>query len=151
MTEVKILAGRYALTPTVRKGAQATVTQAFDKPRSGTGKVVTVRGRDMVNGVPKEIEVSEAEVTHAIADPVAVILEGIRIALENTAPELAADIVDGGIILAGGGALLSGLEQYLEDGTGLHVRTADDPANCVTRGLATMLDDAAWRDRFLVP
>lgn len=118
---------------------------AADRPADGVGRLAHVRGRDLVNSVPKEIEVSTAEIAAAIAEPVGAIVEAVRISLENTAPELAADIVDGGIVLAGGTALLAGLAGVISHETGLAVRVAADPANCVTIGLARILDDAVWR------
>lgn len=119
------------------------------QPADGVGRSATVRGRDLVNGVPKEIEITTAEIASAIAEPVAQIVEGVRIVLENTAPELAADIVDTGIVLVGGGAQLHGLDAVIRQETGLAVTVADDPADCVTRGLARILDDAAYRSLLL--
>ncbi len=115
------------------------------RPADGVGRLARVRGRDLVNRVPKEIEISTAQIADAIEDSVAVIVEAVRIALENTAPELAADVVDSGMVLAGGSALLSDLDEVIRLETGLPVRIADDPANCVAIGLERILDDAEWR------
>ncbi|WP_419808724.1 rod shape-determining protein [Sphingomonas sp.] len=115
------------------------------RPADGIGALARVKGRDLVNGVPKEIEMNQGQIAEAIAEPVGTILEGVRIALENTAPELAGDIVEQGIVLTGGGALLQGLEDLLRNETGLWVRVADDPTQCVTIGLARILDEEIWR------
>ena len=81
----------------------------------------------------------------ALAEPISTIVEGVRIALENTAPELAADIVDQGIVLTGGGALLTGLDEVLRDETGLPVTVADDPLTCVALGTGRALADPVFR------
>jgi len=103
-------------------------------PADGIGETIHIKGRDLVNGVPKEITISQANVAEALAEPIGAIVEGVRIALENTAPELAADIVDQGIVLTGGGALIQGLDDYLREETGLPVSVAEDPLSCVALG-----------------
>src|SRR5438270_8827438 len=80
-------------------------------PVDGIGKTVHIKGRDLVNGVPKEISINQGQIAEALSEPVGTIVEGVIIALENTAPELAADICDQGIVLTGGGALLQGLDE----------------------------------------
>ena len=82
-------------------------------PDDGAGESITLKGRDLVNGVPKEITINQAHVAEALSEPIGAIVEGVRIALENTAPELAADIVDQGIVLTGGGALIRRLDEHL--------------------------------------
>jgi rod shape-determining protein MreB len=114
-------------------------------PVDGIGKTVFVKGRDLVNGVPKEIPITQAQIAEAVSEPVAQIVDGVRIALENTAPELAADIVDQGIVLTGGGALLQGLDEVLRDETGLPVTIADDPLICVAIGTGRALEDPMFR------
>ena len=114
-------------------------------PVDGIGKKVFIKGRDLVNGVPKEIEINQAQIAEAVSEPVATIVDGVRIALENTAPELAADIVDQGIVLTGGGALLQGLDEVLRDETGLPVTIADDPLICVAIGTGRALEDPMFR------
>ena len=86
-----------------------------------------IKGRDLVNGVPKEITINQGNIAEALSEPIGAIVEGVRIALENTAPELAADIVDQGIVLTGGGALIQGLDEHLREETGLPVSVAEDP------------------------
>ena len=114
-------------------------------PVDGIGKTVHIKGRDLVNGVPKEIQINQAQIAEAVSEPVATIVDGVRIALENTAPELAADIVDQGIVLTGGGALLQGLDEVLRDETGLPVTIADDPLICVAVGTGRALEDPMFR------
>ena len=114
-------------------------------PADGIGKRVHIKGRDLVNGVPKEIEITQAQIAEALSEPVSAIVEGVRIALENTAPELAADIVDQGIVLTGGGALLEAIDQVLSDATGLPVTVADNPLTCVALGTGRALEDPMFR------
>ncbi len=110
-------------------------------PQKGEGRSVEIRGRDLMNGVPKEITITERQIAEGLADPVAQIVEAVKVALENTAPELAADIVDKGIVLTGGGALLSNLDQVLRDATGLPVSIGENPLACVVKGTGTALDE----------
>src|SRR4026207_534673 len=99
-------------------------------PVDGIGKTVHIKGRDLVNGVPKEISINQGQIAEALSEPVGTIVEGVRIALESPAPELAADICDQGIVLTGGGARLQGLDEVLRDETGLPVTVAEDPPAC---------------------
>jgi rod shape-determining protein MreB len=94
----------------------------------------------LVNGVPKEITINQRQIAEALSEPVGTIVEGVRIALENTAPELAADIVDQGIVLTGGGALLRDIDKLLMEETGLPVVIAEDPLTCVARGGGRILE-----------
>ncbi|WP_353209836.1 rod shape-determining protein, partial [Sphingorhabdus sp.] len=115
------------------------------RPTEGHGKTVSIKGRDLVNGVPKEITINQMQIAEALSEPVGAIIEGVRIALENTAAELAADIVDNGIVLTGGGALLSGLDDAIREATGLPVMVADDPLTCVARGTVLALENEQFR------
>ena len=108
-------------------------------PEKGEGRSVEIRGRDLMNGVPKEIVITERQIAEGLADPVAQIVEAVKVALENTAPELAADIVDKGIVLTGGGALLTNLDQVLRNATGLPVSIAENPLACVVKGTGSAL------------
>ena len=110
-------------------------------PAKGEGRTMEIKGRDLMNGVPKEIEVSERQIAEALAEPVAAIVEAVKVALENTAPELAADIVDKGIVMTGGGALLTSLDQVLRNATGLPVSVAEEPLACVAKGTGNALDN----------
>ena len=100
-----------------------------------------IKGRDLMNGVPKEITVTERQIAESLAEPVGQIVEGVKVALEHTAPELAADIVEKGIVLTGGGALLSNLDFVLRHATGLAVTIADDPLSCVALGTGHALEE----------
>ena len=112
-------------------------------PEDGDGKTVEVKGRDLLNGVPKEITISERQVSESLVETVAEIVEAVKVALENTPPELSADIVDKGIVLTGGGALLKDLDQVLRKATGLPVIVAEDPLSCVAKGSGMVLDEYA--------
>src|ERR1700712_5581587 len=100
-----------------------------------------VRGRDLMNGVPREILMSQREIADSLIEPVSAIIEAVKIALENTPPELASDLVDKGIVLTGGGALLYRLDQVLRDATGLGVVIADNPLSCVALGTGRALEE----------
>jgi rod shape-determining protein MreB len=104
-------------------------------------KHMEVKGRDLVSGIPKTIDIHAGEIREALAEPVNAIVEAVRIALERTPPELAADIVDKGIVLAGGGALLRNLDLLLREETGLPVVIAEDPLSCVVLGSGKVLDE----------
>lgn len=113
-------------------------------PPDGEGLRMTVKGRDLVNGRPAELSITEAEIAQALAEPVGQIKAAVRMALEQTAPELSADIIDEGITLTGGGALLRRLDEALTDATGLPVRIADTPLMCVAMGAGRALEDPAY-------
>jgi rod shape-determining protein MreB len=108
-----------------------------------TDEVLTmeVKGRDLVAGLPKTLEVNSDEIRDALQEPINAIVEAVRIALERTPPELSADIVDKGIVLAGGGALLKNLDILLREETGLPVLIADDPMSSVVVGSGKVLDE----------
>jgi rod shape-determining protein MreB len=110
-------------------------------PEDGDGRTMAIKGRDLLNGVPKELIITERQVAEAIAEPVGAIIEAVKVALEHTAPELAADIVDKGIVLTGGGALLGNLDFVLRHSTGLPVSIADDPLSCVVLGCGRCLEE----------
>lgn len=114
-------------------------------PADGIGETIHIKGRDLVNGVPKEITITQANIAEALSEPIGAIVEGVRIALENTAPELAADIVDQGIVLTGGGALIKGLDDFLREETGLPVSIAEDPLSCVALGTGRAMEDPVYR------
>ena len=100
-----------------------------------------VKGRDLVSGVPKTQEINSDEMREALTEPINAIVEAVRNALERTPPELAADIVDKGIVLAGGGAMLRNLDVLLREETGLPVVIAEDPLSCVVLGSGRVLDE----------
>ena len=110
-------------------------------PADNEGMTVQIKGRDLMNGVPREIRVTEAMIAESLAEPVEQIVEAVKTALESTPPELAADIVDKGIMLTGGGALLRNLDIELRERTGLPISIADDPLSCVVRGSGTVVEN----------
>jgi len=110
-------------------------------PAESYGRWMAVKGRDLMNGVPRELAVTEAMVAEALNEPVGAIVEAVTVALEHTAPELAADIVDKGIVMTGGGSLLANLDQVLRDSTGLPVSIAEDPLSCVALGTGRCLEE----------
>ncbi|HBN49273.1 MAG TPA: rod shape-determining protein, partial [Thalassospira sp.] len=110
-------------------------------PDDGDGATVEIRGRDLMNGVPKELIISERQIAESLAEPVSAIIEAVKVALEQTPPELAADIVDKGIVLTGGGAMLGNLDYVLRHATGLPVSIADDPLSCVALGTGRALEE----------
>ena len=110
-------------------------------PEDGEGMTMEVKGRDLMNGVPKELLLSERQISESLAEPVGAIIESVKVALEHTAPELAADIVDKGIVLTGGGALLGNVDYVLRHATGLPVSIADDPLSCVVLGTGRALEE----------
>lgn len=110
-------------------------------PYEGEGRTLEIKGRDLMNGVPKELVISERQIAESLAEPVANIVEAVKVALEHTAPELAADIVEKGIVLTGGGALLKNLDYVLRVSTGLPVSIADDPLSCVALGTGRALEE----------
>ncbi len=109
-------------------------------PDDGRGTSMMIRGRDLLNGVPKETEISQAQVAEALSEPVQAICEAVMTALEATPPDLAADIVDRGVMLTGGGALLGDLDLALREQTGLAVSIADESLNCVALGTGKALE-----------
>ena len=110
-------------------------------PADGEGRSMEIKGRDLMNGVPKEVIITERQIAESLAEPVSAIIEAVKVALEHTAPELAADIVDKGIVLTGGGALLGNVDFVLRHATGLPVSIADDPLSCVVLGTGRALED----------
>lgn len=110
-------------------------------PADGEGDKMEIRGRDLLNGVPKELVISERQIAESLAEPVSAIIEAVKVALEHTAPELAADIVDKGIVLTGGGALLGNIDLVLRHATQLSVTRAEEPLSCVALGTGRCLEE----------
>jgi len=110
-------------------------------PPDGDGGVMEIKGRDLMNGVPKELVISERQIAESLAEPVSAIIEAVKVALEHTAPELAADIVDKGIVMTGGGALLGNIDLVLRHATGLPVTLAEEPLSCVALGTGRCLEE----------
>ncbi len=100
-----------------------------------------IKGRDLIEGIPKTLTITDAEIREALAEPISIIVNAVRVALERTPPELSADIVDRGIVLTGGGSLLKNLDKLLREETGLPVSVAEDPLSSVVLGAGKMLSD----------
>ena len=109
-----------------------------------------VKGRDLIDGIPKTISISSVEIREALNDSVVTIVEAIKLSLERTPPELASDILDRGIVLTGGGALLGNLANRLRDDTSMAIHVADDPLSCVARGCGAILDDPEKYEKVLL-
>lgn len=115
-----------------------TIGSAYPNEKQIT---MEVKGRDLMSGIPKTLIVTDAEIREALSEPVSTIVETVKIALEKTPPELAADIVDKGIVLAGGGSKLQGLDVLLREETSLPIILAEDPLSAVVQGTGMVLDD----------
>jgi rod shape-determining protein MreB len=109
-----------------------------------------IKGRDLVAGIPKTMKLSSVQVREALSEPVDAIIQAVRQALEETPPELAADILDKGIVVTGGGALLKGLDRRLREETNLAINIAEDPLTCVVRGTGKVLEDMSHFSKVLI-
>jgi rod shape-determining protein MreB len=116
----------------------------------GEERTVEVRGRDLVSGLPKTITLTSAEIRDALAEPVATVVDAVRMTLEKTPPELAADIMDRGIVMAGGGSLLRGLDKHLSQETDMSVYVVDDPLSCVAYGTGKVLEEIDTLKKVLI-
>ena len=128
----------------VGEGSAETIKEEIGSacpPEEGEGRTMEIKGRDLMNGVPKELIISERQIAESLTEPVSQIIEAVKAALEHTAPELAADIVDKGIVLTGGGALLTNMNYVLRYATGLPVTIADGPLSCVALGTGRALEE----------
>jgi rod shape-determining protein MreB len=123
------------------------VGSAHPLPQSRT---VTFRGRDLLTGLPRSVEVSSEQIREALEPSILAIIDAIKETIEETPPELVADIMDQGIVLAGGGALLAGLDKRVAEATQMPVHIADDPLTCVVRGTGRVLEDLDTLERVLV-
>ena len=137
---VQYMKRKYSLLIGERSGEMIKTTIGCAYPESEL-RTVDVKGRDIISGIPKIVEINSEEVMDAISEPISIIVDAVRDALENAPPELAADIVDRGIVLAGGGALLRNLDVLLREETGLPITIADDPLSAVARGAGAALDE----------
>jgi rod shape-determining protein MreB len=123
------------------------VGSAFPNEQTRT---VTFRGRDLLTGLPRSVEVAGDQIREALEPSVAEIIDAIKETIEETPPELVADIMDQGIVLAGGGALLVGLDRRVAEATQMPVHIADDPLTCVVRGTGRVLEELDELERVLV-
>ena len=120
--------------------AELVKTQIATVHPKGRSESMEIRGRDLISGLPKTLRISSEETYEALFEPVGLMIQCIRGVLERTPPELAADIVDRGIVLTGGGALLNGFDMLLQENTGINVVIAEDPLSCVANGTGKALE-----------
>ena len=122
-------------------GMSESIKKSVGSAMQMNTKTISVRGRDLVTGIPKTIEVSSDEIRQALKDPVNAIVEAVKRCIEQTPPELAADILERGIIVAGGGSLLRGIDQIIRERTNVPVNVAEDPLLSVVRGTGMVLEN----------
>src|SRR5213594_3532573 len=134
-----------------RRAEEIKIALGSAHPLAGEPRTMEVKGRDLVDGMPKTIIITAEEIREALREPVMTIVEAVRTCLEQTPPELAADIVETGIVLTGGGALLRGLDRLLQQATHLPVRVAEDPLSCAARGVGKALDDLKLLKKVAIP
>jgi rod shape-determining protein MreB len=120
------------------EGIKITVGSAFP---SDEVKEMDIRGRDMVTGLPKTLRISSDEIMKSMQEPINSIIDAIKLTLEKTPPELAADIMDKGIMMTGGGSLLDGLDELIRQETGMPVKIADNPLDCVVLGAGKVINE----------
>jgi rod shape-determining protein MreB len=138
---VQYMKRKYSLLIGERSGEniKTELGNAYPDPSKEIRKM-EVRGRDLISGIPKIVEINSDEIREAIMEPISLIVDAIKDALENAPPELAGDIVDRGIVLTGGGALLRNIDMLIRAETGLPITIADDPLSTVARGAGIALD-----------
>jgi len=142
---------QYNLLIGERRAEEIKMTLGSVYPGEGDERSMEVKGRDLLDGFPKTFVLTESEIREALRDAVMTIVETVRTCLEQTPPELAADIVDTGIVLAGGGGLLRGLDQLLERETQLPVTVAQHPMSCVALGVGRVLDEFELLEKVALP
>lgn len=130
-----------------RSAEEIKIALGSAHPQDGDAATLPVKGRDLIRGLPRTIMVTGAEIREALREPITAIVEAVRACLEQIPPELAADLVDNGITLTGGGALLPGLDQLLNVETRLPITVSDDPLTAAVRGAGRVLDDPVFLDR----
>lgn len=130
---------------------KTTIGSAYFTDNSMAEETFDVRGRDLVTGLPKTVIITAKEIQDALMEPVTAIVEAIKICLEKTPPELAADIMDRGIVMAGGGSLLKGLDELISRETGMPVHLAEEPLAAVAMGTGKVLENIDVLKRVLVP
>ena len=126
---------------------KVTIGAAYPKPKE---EIMEIRGRDLITGLPKNLSITSAEITDAIKEPINAIIDSIKLTLEKTPPELASDIMDRGIMLTGGGALLSGLDKLIREETGMPVMIAEKPLDCVVMGAGKVLEEIETLKKVLI-
>src|SRR5881397_1992116 len=148
---VQYIRKHYNLLVGERRAEEIKVTLGSAYPMGGDRRTMEVKGRDLIDGIPKTIVITDEEIREALREPVMTIVETVRTCLERTPPELAADIVDKGIVITGGGALLRGLDHLLRQETNLPVTVGDDPLSCVALGTGKVLDELDLLKKVAIP
>ncbi len=146
---VNYIKRQYNLLIGERTAEEAKITIGSAHPVEGD-ESFEMRGRDLVTGLPKTLKVSASEIQKALSEPVNMIVEAIKVTLERTPPELAADIMDRGIVMTGGGSLLRGFDRLVSRETGMPVHLADEPLLCVVHGAGRVLEEIETLRRILV-
>lgn len=146
---VQYIKREYSLMIGERTAEQVKVTIGSAFPKAKEEKML-VRGRDLVSGLPKTLEITSSEIMSALKEPVGQIIEAIKFTLEKTPPELAADIMEMGIMLTGGGALLDGLDKLVRNETGMPVQIAEEPLDCVVMGTGKTIEEIDTLRRVLI-
>jgi len=141
----------YRLLVGERRAEEIKIALGSAHPEAMERSSIEVKGRDLVDGVPKTLVITDEEIREALREPVMTIVETVRTCLERTPPELAADIIEKGVVLTGGGALLRGMDWLLQHVTQLPVRVADDPLSCAARGAGIALGDVNLLKKVAIP
>jgi len=141
----------YRLLVGERRAEEIKIALGSAHPEAMERSSIEVKGRDLVDGVPKTLVITDEEIREALREPVMTIVETVRTCLERTPPELAADIIEKGVVLTGGGALLRGMDWLLQHVTQLPVRVADDPLSCAARGAGMALGDVGLLKKVAIP
>jgi rod shape-determining protein MreB len=148
---VQYIRKNYNLLVGERRAEEIKIRLGSAYPMGGERKTMEVKGRDLIDGIPKTIVIGDDEIREALREPIMTIVDAVRTALERTPPELAADIVDKGIVLTGGGALLKGLDLLLRQETNLPITVAEDPLSCVALGTGKVLDELDLLKKVAIP
>ena len=148
---VQYIRKNYNLLVGERRAEEIKIRLGSAYPMGGERRTMEVKGRDLIDGIPKTIVIGDDEIREALREPIMTIVEAVRTALERTPPELAADIVDKGIVLTGGGALLKGLDLLLRQETNLPITIAEDPLSCVALGTGKVLDELDLLKKVAIP
>jgi rod shape-determining protein MreB and related proteins len=148
---VQYIRKNYNLLVGERRAEEIKIKLGSAYPIEGDRRTVDVKGRDLIDGIPKTIVIGDDEIRESLREPIMTIVDAVRTALERTPPELAADIVDKGIVVTGGGALLKGLDLLLRQETNLPITIADDPLSCVALGTGKVLDELDLLKKVAIP
>ena len=148
---VQYVRKNYNLLVGERRAEEIKIRLGSAYPMGGERWTMEVKGRDLIDGIPKTIVIGDDEIREALREPIMTIVDAVRTALERTPPELAADIVDKGIVLTGGGALLKGLDLLLRQETNLPITVAEDPLSCVALGTGKVLDELNLLKKVAIP